>query len=121
MSNALAERVATAESAFASDPSYVIAMAESSSLIRYKRRVWAIRREAKDAEECARAECEETPTAGCTNRSACGFGDCRFARGDRARVHTPARSSGRERSMPGSPYEIEDAIAELTRLRGVRR
>ncbi len=111
--------------AFCQDPSYIIDMAEHGSLIKYKKNLWAVRMEVLHAEKAARQLCSADKSSfTCTNDSACGFGNCRWATPEFASIKLPPPSSVgkplKERPVESkSPtYRIEDAIkAVLTRRR----
>lgn len=105
--------------AFTQDPSYLIDIAEHGSLIKHKKRLWAVRMEALNAEKEARRLCSLNLDFICTNSSACGFGRCRWATPEHANIKLAPPSTGTkkssERPVPSkSPsYRIEDAIQAL--------
>ncbi len=111
--------------AFSHDPSYLIDIAEHGSLIKHKKRLWAVRMEVLKAEKEARQLCSTDPEFLCTNESACGFGNCRWASPVFAGIKlAPPLEEGKQvkhRPVPAkSPtYRIEDAIAAVIKRRHI--
>lgn len=118
-------RIRAGLTGFAGDMSYFVSMAEKGSLIAYKRDLYGIRREAEEAEAKARTECSAVAKSSpflCTNKSACGFGKCAFARGDLRQVRTdqPGDQSRPEAVGTRRPtYDLDAAVRSLMVQRGV--
>lgn len=121
------ELLKDARTAFLEDPSYLVDIAEHSSLIAYKRKLWDVRMEVAAAEKTARAMCAldggSCPFT-CTNEGTCGFGRCRFATSEHAEVKTGTPTQDTKlvaRPVPSrSPfYRLEDTIQALLAKRGI--
>lgn len=113
-----AELVCRALAAFATDPSYAVAMAEAAATVEHNRAVWAVRRQLRAAERTARAECARSAPFLCHNTSPCGVGACKFAAGELTMIETPNCSGRRQRPQASSAgdYSIEPAIRPLMAL-----
>ena len=112
------DEVDAALRAFAADVSYATAMARNAVTITRKRAVWQARREIRIAEEAAHRECEATPTFNCYATTACGTGQCKFAKGELALLDVEA-GIGPMRRPQGldETYGHEEAVAALVERR----
>ncbi len=106
--------VEQALAAFTVDVSYAVAMARAAVVISTKRRVWSARRELREAEARAHAECVATGPFDCHAQSPCGVGDCKFARGEHAAITAPAAPGTTVRPQRGAgTYSLEPAVTAL--------
>lgn len=111
--------------AFQHDPSYIVDMAEHASLIAYKRALWEVRMQVQRAEQAAQQQCrldaKECPFT-CSNVGACGFGTCRYATEENAKILVTSTDGDRDRPDPdasGGKYRIEDTIAAVLRSKNI--
>lgn len=113
------DSVNEAVAAFATDVSYAVAIARAAVTIIRKRAIWQARREIRAAEALAHAECKNTPAFECHAESACGTGDCKFARGELAQLRVPAGAGTTTRPQQRSigAYRIDDAATALANRR----
>lgn len=101
--------------------------------IQGKRLAWKIRKELRQADERARAECEAAGPRTCVVTEPCGCGPCPYARGDHADLvgvpSLPAKTSSTNRTarpqprpehVPGHIYSVEAALLPLIELRTSR-
>ena len=108
--------------AFAADVSYAVGMVRQATTIQSKREVWAIRSELRDAESSAQKLCAEDAVVGCSSKTPCGIGSCRFAQGDLSEILIPAESlvGGIQKPCGGTGYGIDAAVAVLRAHRRIR-
>lgn len=113
-----AEQVTAAILAFGTDESYAVAMARAAVVISRKRAVWQARKDLRAAETDAHAQCLDTDPFPCHAVSACGTGDCKFAKGEHAQltVGAPAGVSRRPQH-PHEQYGLDEAINALAERR----
>ena len=112
--------VQAARAAFGNDVSYAVAIARAAVTITRKRAIWSARRELRAAHTDARVECAATAAFTCTALAACGVGDCKFARGDLARLTVAATVGPHHRPQAhsiGGDYSLEEAVNALAALR----
>lgn len=111
------DQVDTALRAFAVDVSYAVSMAHAAVVIDRKRRVWQARKDLRDAEARAHADCRDVGSFECHAASPCGTGDCKFATDELAALvvaDCPGDTVRPQRSNPSS-YSLEPAVAALAR------
>lgn len=113
-----AAHVEAAVVAFREDVSYAVSMARAAVVIDRKRQVWQARKELREAETRARAECARTAAFDCHAMSPCGVGDCKFATGEHAQldVYTTGTTTRPQASNTGG-YSIEPAVSALVESR----
>lgn len=109
-----AAAVDTALAAFGTDVSYAVAMARAAVVIGRKRRVWQARKDLREAEARAHAECAATGPFDCHAESPCGTGDCKFATGEHAALAVTAPGpTVRPQASNRRTYSLEPAVAAL--------
>lgn len=112
--SAFADDVAAALAVIALDVSYAVAIARNAVSIHRKRAIWQARRELRAAEAAAHTECQTTGPFDCHAESACGTGDCKFARGEHAQLAAAAGPGLRRRPQrPHRTYSLDTAVAAL--------
>jgi hypothetical protein len=116
---ALAERALTA---FRQDPVYLLDMIQHDGLIRYKKAVWAARKEADVACKEAKSRCSNSAVKECRLESPCGFGLCPFAKPDHRGLTEPSHgSSSRPPASTREGYSTQDAVEHVIQLRGISK
>ncbi len=116
--SAFADQVETALRAFGQDVSYAVLMARAAVVIERKRLVWQARKDLRDAEARAHAECADTGTFDCHAEAPCGTGDCKFATTEHSHlaVAAPGTTVRPQRSNPHT-YSLEPAVTALAAAR----
>lgn len=118
--SSFADQIDQALIAFGQDVGYAVQMARSAVVIARKRQVGAARRELREAEARAHAECAAAAPFDCHAVSACGTGDCKFAEGEHATL-TVAASGGvttrPQRRTAGTRYSLDEAVTALAAQR----
>lgn len=118
--SAFTDVVADALTAFTHDVSYAVSIARAASVIRNKRAQAAARRELREAEARAHAECSQT-SFHCNAVGPCGVADCKFAIGDLNLLQVAALPGQTRRPQPNSlsEYSLEPAVAPLAAMRRI--
>ncbi len=120
--SAFADQVAAALAAFGTDVSYAVSMARAAVVIDRKRRVWQARKDLRDAEAAAHAECATTEAFDCHAVAPCGTGDCKFATGEHAGLHAPAAGdTARPQRANTGGYSLDAAVNTLADQRADQR
>lgn len=114
--------VAEAIDAFATDPSYCIALMKSANSTANKRLTFEIRNDLEKAEAEAHKQCEAVEQFFCRAKSPCGTGDCKFAQGEMAlaKVKDSRGLSFRPQLHSTGSYSLEDVVIPLRDIR-IRR
>lgn len=115
--------VQAALAAFSQDVTYAVLMARSAVTIGRKRQAWSARKELREAEARAHAQCRDTAPFHCHATGPCGVADCKFAEGDLARLDVPGAAGGTPRPQAHSTggYSLAAAVDPLLDLRAASR
>lgn len=108
-----------ADESFRTDVSYAVAISKAARTISWKRELWKLRLELRQASDKAQTKCANEKPFKCDNLSPCGVGDCKFAEGDLIFLDVPNCPGNTKRPQKDSKglFGLESAVEPLRDLR----